>query len=1204
MAESSQPGSGLYYTPCLPEPSASVTPSFAPFNQTGFVVHDVNPLSYISGFGMLPTSSAGAYAAYTPSVMGSHYIPAALAATAPPPPQVVYDFAYQHQEIPNSEPKSTMDDNKFYNRTNEHSHHKSFQKRPPERNKGISKYFVGSRNSQPLNVAPPLSSKENGPKFHPESKNSYYQQRWNDHDHPHSSNHHQNYWDQEQRKYSPGIANNPKTRNWKEPIQKTRHYNRVWRNNQQSNNTVSSSDASNSQRDNVKVDMPKEMDHPSGVSAKDLSHQNLKQVPRNDYQKKTNNFGSGPPPPASPGPPPAVSNHSQLNYRLNPDQFSSHNQSSQYRNSETEYRSRGKDSARDYPKHSEEWWGRSQQRNKYKYVSQERDFTSKNQKKPTREINENKNASIAEAVAPASNPDDENQRDSLSEQLRCRKYECMVCCCLVYPDNGIWSCSNCYNIFHLRCIKKWALSPAATCFTDNKKGWRCPVCQMVRKNIPHQYRCFCGKTENPQWNHYDTPHCCGEPCRKRRNENCPHLCTILCHPGPCPPCSSNALRKCVCGKKSQVTKCGQNVCFQCTEPCGKLLECKKHSCQKVCHAGSCPECEVILNQKCYGGHTEKYLACQENFTEDASEFSCGQQCKKLLSCGNHECQELCHNGDCPDCPLLPSNVTHCPCGQTPFADQSRTLCTDPVATCDKICSKTLPCGPADNHHLCQQKCHNGPCGPCKEVTYVRCRCKIFEKDFPCAEALKFNEENPFLCEKRCNKKRNCGKHKCSQPCCVRTVHDCERECRNLLTCGLHRCERPCHRGNCPPCLLASFEELTCYCGAEVIHPPVPCGTKPPECSKLCTKPHACDHPVHHKCNSDDQCPPCTVLTSKLCMGGHELRRNIHCHINDVSCGMPCNKDLPCVQHRCKKTCHKGPCQAEGESCNQPCQNVRPACGHPCNVPCHPGSECPRVACKSQISVKCPCGYRSASIQCLLGDDNITTEFSKITLDDLKNMSLGNDVDITKFGRGAKSGRRQLDCNEECSIRERNRRMALALEIKNPDLSSKLGNPPYSQFLKDFAKQHSQVVTSIEKSLSDLVQSTKQTKQNYKSHSFPPMNKEQRKVVHELAEHYGCQTEAYDMEPNRNVVAIARKDKCWLPSVTLTAMLQKDRKVPPPITHLLDDNERRATSSKQGCVVLNKMSRNSTTNATTTVTTAAAPPAKPADKPIIDYFDMS
>ena len=417
MAESSQPGSGLYYTPCLSEPSASVTPGFATFNQPGFVVHDVNQLSYISGFGMLPTSSAGGYAAYTPPVMGSPYIPAALAAAAPPlpPPQVVYDMtSYQHQEMPNTEPKLPMED-KFYNRTNDSSYHKSFQKRPPERNKGIGKHFAGNRNSQSLNAAPHMSSKENGPKFHPESKNSFYQQinhRWNDRDRSHSSNHNQNFWDQEQRKYSLGVTNNPKTRNWKEPVQKTRHYNRVWRNHQQSNNnhTVTSSECSNSHRDNVKADITKEIDNPTRASAKDVSSQNFKQAPRNDYQKKKNNFGSGPSPPASPGPPPAVSNHSQLNYRSNPDQFSSHNQSTQLRSSETEYRPRSKDSSRDYSKSSEEWWGRSQQRNKYKYVSQERDFTPKNQKKPTRDANENKNASVLERVAPASNPDDENQR--------------------------------------------------------------------------------------------------------------------------------------------------------------------------------------------------------------------------------------------------------------------------------------------------------------------------------------------------------------------------------------------------------------------------------------------------------------------------------------------------------------------------------------------------------------------------------------------------------------------------------------------------------------------------------------------------------------------------------------------------------------------------------------------------------------------------
>ena len=52
--------------------------------------------------------------------------------------------------------------------------------------------------------------------------------------------------------------------------------------------------------------------------------------------------------------------------------------------------------------------------------------------------------------------------------------------------------------------------------------------------------------------------------------------------------------------------------------------------------------------------------------------------------------------------------------------------------------------------------------------------------------------------------------------------------------------------------------------------------------------------------------------------------------------------------------------------------------------------------------------------------------------------------------------------------ERNQRLALALEIKNPDLSSKLGNPTYSQFLKDYARQNPSFVASVEKALSELV----------------------------------------------------------------------------------------------------------------------------------------
>ena len=64
-----------------------------------------------------------------------------------------------------------------------------------------------------------------------------------------------------------------------------------------------------------------------------------------------------------------------------------------------------------------------------------------------------------------------------------------------------------------------------------------------------------------------------------------------------------------------------------------------------------------------------------------------------------------------------------------------------------------------------------------------------------------------------------------------------------LSCGEHRCEEQCHRGNCPPCWRVSFDELRCHCGAEVIYPPIPCGTQPPVCVRPCTRSMPCGHKV-------------------------------------------------------------------------------------------------------------------------------------------------------------------------------------------------------------------------------------------------------------------------------------------------------------------------------------------------------------------------
>ena len=51
------------------------------------------------------------------------------------------------------------------------------------------------------------------------------------------------------------------------------------------------------------------------------------------------------------------------------------------------------------------------------------------------------------------------QSDVLSQQLTTGQYECMVCCDRVRVKDPVWSCSTCYHIFHLKCIKKWAKIP-------------------------------------------------------------------------------------------------------------------------------------------------------------------------------------------------------------------------------------------------------------------------------------------------------------------------------------------------------------------------------------------------------------------------------------------------------------------------------------------------------------------------------------------------------------------------------------------------------------------------------------------------------------------------------------------------------------------------------------------------------------------------
>lgn len=117
----------------------------------------------------------------------------------------------------------------------------------------------------------------------------------------------------------------------------------------------------------------------------------------------------------------------------------------------------------------------------------------------------------------------------------------------------------------------------------------------------------------------------------------------------------------------------------------------------------------------------------------------------------------------------------------------------------------------------------------------------------------------------------------------------------------------------------------------------------------------------------------------------------------------------------------------------------------------------------------------------------------------------------------------LECNEECRLLERNRRLAIGLQIRNPDISAKL-QPNYSEFLKTFARKDPSLIKMIHEKLSELVKLAKESKQKSRSYSFPAMNREKRHVVHEMCAMFGVESVAYDAEPNRNVVATADRFK--------------------------------------------------------------------------------
>ncbi|KAF9304096.1 FKBP12-associated protein [Mortierella antarctica] len=472
------------------------------------------------------------------------------------------------------------------------------------------------------------------------------------------------------------------------------------------------------------------------------------------------------------------------------------------------------------------------------------------------------------------------------------------------------------------------------------------------------------------------------------------------------------------------------------------------------------------------------------------------------------------------CSALPENVKTCPCGSKTvdalLDGKVRTSCLDPIPVCGNICQKVLDCG-----HSCTKKCHRGKCGPCKETILVDCLCGSTHVLRVCSEMSMYGNRIP-TCEKLCRGLRSCGKHQCTNRCCpaknpsksgkvdqaTHEAHACTLVCGKKLKCGIHTCEMPCHKGHCDPCMNASFEDLSCSCGKTVMLSPIPCGTTIPKCRYTCTRSRECGHAslTSHPCHPDSEpCPPCIMLVPKQCMCRRSTMPNVPCYKSNPSCGRICGKRLDC-DHKCIKSCHSGECLAPGtESCTQSCPKLRKSCGHRCGVTCHGQGPCAEdQPCPIIVPSSCKCGTLTKEAACLATKENPYDGKPKI-----------------------------IKCNDYCLIAERNKRVAIALDI---DESAKSGPriPEYADHILDFVLANMDFSLKLEKQLADWV-----ADESKPILYLQPMKGPRRKFTHELAAHYNVMSESVDVEPYRSVT-VRRKLNTSVPGLLASQACRQKR----------------------------------------------------------------
>ncbi|KAG6877743.1 hypothetical protein C0993_004457 [Termitomyces sp. T159_Od127] len=324
--------------------------------------------------------------------------------------------------------------------------------------------------------------------------------------------------------------------------------------------------------------------------------------------------------------------------------------------------------------------------------------------------------------AAPSEPIGEDLTSRLIHDLRTPPYpDCPICFNPIHPAQTTWSCSPstpvirqpedegqeqqyCWTTFHVKCIGEWA-STNVKAVADawrargdpHKKGdWRCPGCQAKREIVPSGYWCFCHSMSEPKPPRLATPHSCAGPCSRVRESGCGHPCPLECHPGPCPPCQVTTRLTCYCPqKKTMAFRCGERRSnLSCGGVCGRKLGCGNHTCQEICHDGPCPHCAVREQVKCWCGASTKEVGCGEGGDThciDANGMSWTGKYGSALATSNKKGKKRA------------------------VASAQEGIGEEPggLHECDLVCGKMLSCG----LHKCEERDHKGICPPCLRSSF-------------------------------------------------------------------------------------------------------------------------------------------------------------------------------------------------------------------------------------------------------------------------------------------------------------------------------------------------------------------------------------------------------------------------------------------------------------------------------------------------------